>query len=128
MLTLVAVDDGMAPLGRQAEQGGRNVRHRRGVVVDKDVEPAVVVVVEEPGRETAAGGLGDTRVRGDVDKGTVPQVAIETILGKVRDIEIGITVVVEVAPGGALGKTLIGDPRLPGDVGKGTVAVVAKQL
>ena len=55
-------------------------------------------------------------------------VAVEAIVAEVRDVEIGVAVVVVVAPGHGLGEAVVLDARLRRHVGERAVAVVAEEL
>ena len=94
------------------------------VVVDVEVEEAVVVVVPEPAGEAEV-GAGDAELRGDVAELAVPFVVVQAArLAHVRDEEVEPAVAVVVAPGRALGATLVGDARRRGDVHERAVAAV----
>ena len=93
-----------------------------------DVEPAVVVVVEEPGREAAALGLRETQRGSDVREAQAAVVAVEPVFSDVGNVDVQIPVVVVVAEGHTLGEAVVRDPRLCGDLRESSVSVVPEEL
>ena len=67
---------GSSERDRQAEEAGHDLGEVAAVVVDEDVEPAVVVVVPEQAGE-AVRRPGDAELGGDVEEGAVAVVAVE---------------------------------------------------
>ena len=63
---------------------------------DEQIEPAVVVVIEEAGARAPSAG-GDAGLPGDVGERAVPVVAIERVAAVARDVEIREAVVVVVS-------------------------------
>ena len=75
------------------------------VVVDEEVEPAVIVEVPEPaGERVVVARPGDAELAGDVAEGAVAFVVVEPAGPvQVRDEEVEPAVAVVVAPGRSLG-------------------------
>ena len=107
---------------------GHNVGQCAIVGSDKQVQIAVVVIVEEPRGETGAGRFRYAELVGYVGKGTIRIVAVESIFSRVRNVEVQIAIVVVVAGGDAFGVAIVGDPGTEGDIGKRAIAIVLKQL
>ncbi len=92
---------------------------------DEEIEPAVVVVVEPPGRE-AGERLLHLQLRRHLLEGAVAAIAVEEVVAEhVRRVEVGEAVVVVVAPRHALGEGVAGDAGADGDILEGAVAPVA---
>jgi len=120
-----------------------------GVVGDEEIDPAVVVEVEERDAQRFTGGIGETRFFGDVLKNSVALVVVEagalafiglrraigfvfvverTVLifldgpfDVVGDEQVELAVVVVVEPHGAGGKAGAGDAGFRGDIGEFSV-------
>ena len=91
-------------LRRQAHDAADDLGDRRHEAGHEQVEPAVVVVVEEPGRKTHERQVDAQRLR-DLGEGPVLPVVEEEIASRVvGDVQVGKPVVVVVAPGRALGE------------------------
>ncbi len=101
----VVVEVRMVGFGdRQAEVIGDDLGQALRVVVDEEVEPAVVVVVPEPCRRSRLRRPDDAELAGDVDERAVAAVVVEPARAvHVRDEQVEPAVVVVVAPGRPLG-------------------------
>ena len=110
----------------QAEVIGHDVGELGVVVVDEEVEPAVVVEVPEPaGERPVVARPGDAHLAGDVAERAVPLVVVQPAgRVEVRDEEVEPAVAVVVAPGRPLGHALVDDAGRGGDVLERAVALV----
>ncbi len=90
---------------RLTDQALDHVVERTVVAGGEEVEPAVVVVVPGPARETLVRPVDPHRAR-DVGEGAVAVVAEQAgVPGQIVEEQVGITVVVVVDPGGALAES-----------------------
>ncbi len=96
------------------------------VAGDKQIEPAIAVIVAESGSAGPVAEL-DAGFFGHVGEGAVVVVVVEAVLAVVGDEEVGVTVVVVVADGYAKAPAVVGDSCLGGDVGEGAVVVVVEE-
>src|SRR5206468_281532 len=107
------------------------------VTRDEDVQPAIVVVIKEPGRK-AERGSGHTQLLGHICEmpfslgrlvGTLWAVIPIKVVGLAAtgDVEVGPAVVVKIKPGGGLGGMQAEQAGGFGHVIKGAVAVVAQE-
>ncbi len=131
----VAVQARLLSAVREPQVVRRDVPGRRHVSRDEQVEPAVVVVVEEPRRKRLArlahaGALGDVGEPHDPRRvlAVVVEQPVRAVERQVGDVQVRATVVVVVAPHGALDEADDGDPGLAGDVRERAVPVVVPQL
>src|SRR5271169_1285487 len=113
---------------RQAEIATQRLLGRNVVAGDEKIGKPVVVVVEKPGRETLPGFL-HASFGGDVGESAVVIVVIEKIVAvEIRDVEIHVTVVVEISRDDAFGERDLIDAGGMRDVFERAVALVAKEL
>ena len=113
--------------GGKAQVAPRHLVDRGHEAGHEQVEPSVVVVVEEPGGEAHEGPVHAALAR-HLLEGRVAPVAVEEVgLAVVRDVEVHEAVVVEVAPGRTLGEGHAIDPRPLRDVLEGAVAPVSEE-
>ena len=123
----VAVELHALGLGGQAQVEARHLRDRRHEAGHEEVEPAVVVVVPEPGREAHDRPLHAELARA-LAEGAVALVVIEEVLApEVRHVQVRPAVAVVIAPGRALGEGLGVDAGRVGDVLEGAVPTVAEE-
>ncbi len=99
-------------------------RHEAG---HEQVEPAVVVVVEEPGRKAHERQVDAQRLRDLVECPVLAVVEQEVASGVVRDVQVGEPVVVVVAPGRALGERGARHAGGRADLAERAVALVVVQ-
>ena len=111
-------------LGRLPHRAGRPVSETARVVGDEEVEPAVVVEVEEAARE-ADDRLGHAELWRDILERPVAAIAIEPVLlAVVRDVEVDQAVAVVIAAHGGLGVAVVAHARPLGDVDERAVPLV----
>src|SRR6185437_4535789 len=91
---------------------------------DKKVQVAVAVVVS-PGRANAEAAAGDSRFLSDIFELAVPRVLVEDVVAITCDIDIGQTIIVEVAYRQPHAPTLRGQPRGLCDIGKVQTSALA---
>src|SRR5258708_19319152 len=99
------------------------------VVGDKQVEPAVAIVVDEgaPGIPALA-IAGDAGFFAHVGKGAVAVVVVENILAKISDEEIFEAVIVVIANADALSPARVRHTRLGRDIGESAITIVFEQM
>ena len=113
---------------RQAEISAHGFVHRGEIAGDKNVGPAVVIVVEEKRGEPAAVAEDACVVR-DFGESVVVIVVVEKIFAlKIGDVEIGPAIVVVIAGDHGLGVRDLIDARAVRDVLECAIAVVQEKL
>ena len=95
------------------------------VVRDNKIEPSVFVVIEPPGAGGPSSFVGNASFRSDVGESSVAIIVIENRAAITGDVQIRVSVVVEVADGNTL--TIVTFAAYAGlfrDIGESAVAVV----
>lgn len=95
---------------------------------DEDIEPAVVVVVKEPGCEIESSGARYTQPGSYISEcpvGVVPEKPVSAHVGKK---EVGIAVVVVISGRRTLAEAVIAHPCLLGDISEGPVPIIPEKL
>src|SRR5688572_3556645 len=124
----IAIQLQRVSVSRQAQVGARHLVDRGDERSNEHILVSVVVVVEEPGRESLSrsGRAGGARQLGERP---IAIVAVKEVrAAEVRDIQIRPAVVVVVDGGDALVEAATVDAGRRGDVLERAVAVVAEQL
>jgi len=93
----------------------------------EEVEPAVVVVVEEPGGK-AVSRFSDAGDRGHVSEPRAVVAEQQIGLAETRHVQVEAPVVVEIAPGHAFDHAQHAETERGRAIGKSAVAVVVKKL
>src|SRR5437667_7862897 len=95
------------------------------VIGDNQVEPTVLIVVKPPRTRGPAAFVRDTGLGGDVGKRSVAVIVVKDRVAIAGDVQIGISVIVEVPHGNTLAVVaLTADSGFFGDVGKCAVPII----
>jgi hypothetical protein len=98
------------------------------VVRDQQVELAVAVVIKPSRGRTPSAIITDACVLGHVGKRAIVIIVVENRVTVTGEVDIGISVIVEVADSYTGEKMSIGlDPALGGHIGKCAVTVIAEK-
>src|SRR5262249_24678855 len=102
-------------------------RARRPVAGGVEVEPAVVVEVEEEAGE-ALDRRGDAELLGDVDELAAPLIVVEAVLPpEIGEVEVGQAIAVVVAERRALAPAIVADAGRARDLLEGRVATIPEE-